>query len=79
MHSYLFPCDVYVQTAHSYGNRVGGVGGSGGGGGGRVGGCGWKDTQIKKREEKGNNNRKRRRKKKENRNFYTDTEKETNR
>lgn len=77
MHSYLFPCDVYVQTAHSYGNRVGGVGGSGGGG--RVGGCGWKDMQIKKREEKGNNNRKRRRKKKENRNFYTDTGKETSR
>lgn len=27
VYSYLFPCDVYVQTAHSYGDRVGGGGG----------------------------------------------------
>lgn len=25
VYSYLFPCAVYVQTAHSYGDRVGGV------------------------------------------------------
>lgn len=54
MHSYLVPCGVYVQTAHSDGNRVGGVGISDGG----WGGVGVEGHTNKKREEKGSNNNK---------------------